>query len=311
MSKDYFEQLPPELILLLPTFTSTASLNALGSTCRHVHDILQPELESRITPELARDLLHWSVRASKPHIVAKLLSPPYLVPPEKGGVYLSETDLYVAAKARNTEIAWLLLEAGANAAAMCDEDDDTALQAAAENGNIEMMKLILDHGALVDDWALRRGCVMGNLGMVELLLERGAGKNETPFSGKLGSALGTAVRCRQLEMVRYLLDHGADATATVSLSHPGTRYPPLLHANLLYVAMDLRPPSGTGLTRIVMKRMQQRREKNPDAKWEGLPLSEKRWELMAILLAHGAKKDVKMATVSENLAALAEEAKYT
>jgi hypothetical protein len=52
-SKDDFEEFPPELILLLSNFLSTPSLNALGSTCRRVHEILQPELESRITPDLA------------------------------------------------------------------------------------------------------------------------------------------------------------------------------------------------------------------------------------------------------------------
>ncbi|KAJ7351402.1 ankyrin repeat protein, partial [Mycena albidolilacea] len=119
------------------------------------------------------------------------------------------TDLLVAAKARNTEIAQLLLEAGASAAAVCGEDDDTALQEAAINGDIEMMKLLLDHGAPVDDWALQRGCARGDLGMVKLLLERGAGTDE-PSSGTLESALVSAVRYRQLDVVRYLLDHGAD-----------------------------------------------------------------------------------------------------
>ncbi|KAF8198677.1 ankyrin repeat-containing domain protein [Mycena galopus ATCC 62051] len=307
-SKCDFGEFPPELILLFSNFLSLPSLNALGSTCRRVHEILQPELEARITPEFAQSLLRWAVRASKPHIVAKLLSPPHLVPPEKDIVYLGETDLLAAVKARNIEIARLLLDAGANAAAMCGEDDDTALQEAAINGDIEIMKLLLDHGAPVDDWVLQRGCAMGNLGMVELLLERGAGTDETPSSGKLGSALGSAVRSRQLDVVRYLLDHGADATAVVSL-YPYFEGgpPPPLRANLLYIAMDLRPPSGTGIMRRIMKK----RQKNPDVKWEGLPLSEEQRVLMAMLLAHGASKDIAMATISQHLAALAEEAKYT
>jgi hypothetical protein len=52
------------------------------------------------------------------------------------------------------------------------------------------------------------------------------------------------------------------------------------------------------------------KQKNPDAKWEGLPLSEEQRELMAILLAQGASKDTTMAIISQHLAALAEEAKY-
>ncbi|KAJ6582136.1 hypothetical protein B0H19DRAFT_1252270 [Mycena capillaripes] len=53
MSKDYFKELPPELILLLSTSLSAASLNASVLTCRRLHQILQPELKSRITPQLA------------------------------------------------------------------------------------------------------------------------------------------------------------------------------------------------------------------------------------------------------------------
>ncbi|KAJ7859360.1 ankyrin repeat-containing domain protein [Mycena olivaceomarginata] len=230
-SKDDSEEFPPELILLLSNFLSTPSLNALGSTCRSVHEILQPELESRITPDLALGLLHWAVRASKPHIVAKLLSPPHLVDPGKDSVYFSETDLLVAAKARNTEIARLLLDAGANAAAMCGEDDDTALEAATGNGDLEMIKLLLDHGVPVDDCqAIQSACTKGNLDVVKVLLEWGAGANNTRFSGKLGPALGLAVRYRRLDVVRYLLNHGADATAIVSLHSYTEGGPPPPHS---------------------------------------------------------------------------------
>ncbi|KAK7012783.1 hypothetical protein R3P38DRAFT_1552859 [Favolaschia claudopus] len=53
-TSSYIENLPPELILLLASSLPIASLNAFISTCRRTHgEILQPELESRLTPKLA------------------------------------------------------------------------------------------------------------------------------------------------------------------------------------------------------------------------------------------------------------------
>jgi hypothetical protein len=60
----------------------------------------------------------------------------------------------------------------------------------------------------------------------------------------------------------------------------------------------------------MMGKILKMKQKNPDAKWDGLPLSEEQRVLMAILLAHGASKDTTMAIISQHLAALAEEAKY-
>lgn len=80
MSQDYFEQLPPELILLHSPLLSIASLNALALTCRRLHEIIQPELDRHITPELGQALLLWAA-ASRPHIVLKLLSAPYCIHP--------------------------------------------------------------------------------------------------------------------------------------------------------------------------------------------------------------------------------------
>jgi hypothetical protein len=47
-----------------------ALTSILALTCRRLHEILQPELESRITPELAGRLLRWATANSKPNIVA-------------------------------------------------------------------------------------------------------------------------------------------------------------------------------------------------------------------------------------------------
>jgi hypothetical protein len=53
--------------------------------------------------------------------------------------------------------------------------------------------------------------------------------------------------------------------------------PPPGRANLLYVAMDLRHPTGSGLMQIIMKRKQ----KPLSVEWEGLPMGEAKKEQMA------------------------------
>ncbi|KAJ6582135.1 hypothetical protein B0H19DRAFT_1370265 [Mycena capillaripes] len=73
MSKDYFKELPPELILLLSTSLSAASLNALVLTCHRLRQILQPELESRITPQLAYG--DEGYRDTPLHLVTEALKP--------------------------------------------------------------------------------------------------------------------------------------------------------------------------------------------------------------------------------------------
>ncbi|KAJ7103840.1 ankyrin repeat-containing domain protein [Mycena epipterygia] len=308
---DYFDDLPPELIALLPSSLSTASLNALALTCRRLHEILQPELEARITPELAHELLRGAA-ASKPHIVRKILSPPHSIKPTGYG-YFSETPLHIAAKAGNIETTTLLLEAGADPGAQWDQEEYQALHLAAMNKDLEMMKLLLDHDAPVDGWfgcdgcsetALHLACSMGNMEMIHLLLERGADIERT---GHYGNALGFAVHRRRLDVVRLLLGKGADASVTVPLFILLDGGPALPHkANLLYIAMDLCHPLGRyGRRRKVVPA----RPVGP--KWEGLPLGENRKQLMAMLMAHGARKETTLETISQYLAELATAAGHT
>ncbi|KAJ7752854.1 Alpha/Beta hydrolase protein [Mycena metata] len=65
MSQDHFDKLPPELILLIAPYLPMKGLNTLVLACRRLREILQAELESRITAELPKDLLLWASN-SKP-----------------------------------------------------------------------------------------------------------------------------------------------------------------------------------------------------------------------------------------------------
>ncbi|KAJ6582251.1 ankyrin repeat-containing domain protein [Mycena capillaripes] len=314
MSKDYFEDLPPELILVISPSLSTASLNAFALTCRRLREILQPELESRITPALAQDLLLWAA-ASKPHIIAKLLSPPHSTPPYPDNRWFwGQTALHVASKAGNTESALLLLEAGANPAASWDQEEYQPLHLAAMNKDLTMMKLLLDHGAPIDsnfgcdgcsENVLHYACSMAHMEMIKLLLERGA---NIECCGHYGSALGFAVHRGSLAIVKLLLEKGADATVTVPLFVLLDGGPPLPHkANLLYIAMGLRHPTSERDRQRIARRM----GNAPAGQWAPLPLTEARKKMMATLLAHGASKETAMRTISKHLDALAKEAQYT
>ncbi|KAJ7446645.1 ankyrin repeat-containing domain protein [Mycena galericulata] len=294
---DYFAELPPELISFLPPSLSTASLNVLTLTCRRLYSILQPELEARITPELGHELLLWAA-ASRPAIVAKLLSPPLYIHPNVGYERM-ETPLHVAAKAGNTATAALLLAAGADCAAQWDHwEGCQPFHLAVESKDYTMMELLLDHGAPLDDTfgvdstkesALHLACSANNRDpeLVRFLLARGA---DTECRGHHGTALGFAMQVRDVDVIKILLEHGAKAEVSVPLNGgwilggPPAPY----KATLLYCALGLA---------------------HPRSQYSAGPAPEEgRRELMAMLLLHGASKEGAMKTVYEYLPKLAEAA---
>lgn len=104
----------------------------------------------------------------------------------------------------------------------------SALSIAAETGNMNMAKLLLDHGASVfvrqysrscwdEDWgphymagrvALHWAAIGGHSEMIVLLLQHGANPNSVNSIGR--PALQDACWSQDLESVRVLLDNGAD-----------------------------------------------------------------------------------------------------
>ncbi|KAJ6507780.1 hypothetical protein C8R47DRAFT_57831 [Mycena vitilis] len=136
-----------------------------------------------------------------------------------------------------------------------------------------------------------------------LLLDRGA---DIESHGHYGTPLAFAVRRGRLDVVRFLLGRGADASVTAPLcpmldGHPSH---PCHRANLLYIVMDLRH-------RSYMVRHRRPKPGAPVSEWTGLPLHEQKKRLIAILLANGASKDTAMETISRHLAELAEAAGHS
>ena len=86
--------------------------------------------------------------------------------------------------------------------------DDYPLRYAAEQGNFEVVKFLVDRGAdihIYGDYALTWASTNGNLKMVKYLVEHGA-----DVHGSNDHSLRYAVLNNDLEMVKYLVKHGAD-----------------------------------------------------------------------------------------------------
>ena len=93
------------------------------------------------------------------------------------------TPMSLAAEVGNTDILKVLLEAGANADSP-NQDGQTALMAVARTGNVEAAKLLLDHGATVDakekfggQTALMWASARRHPEMMQLLIAKGADVN--------------------------------------------------------------------------------------------------------------------------------------
>lgn len=112
------------------------------------------------------------------------------------------------------EVFRLLMDRGVDGS---DGRYDNALYAAACEGGVEVLKLLLDAGANVDAQggefgnALQAAACMGKKEVIKLLLDQGANANAQ--GGRYGNALQAAVYSGEMEVVRLLLDNGANINA--------------------------------------------------------------------------------------------------
>lgn len=134
--------------------------------------------------------------------------------------YGPDRPLQQACYVGNHGIVQLLLEYGADVDGR-DETKDTALMMAASFGHEEIVKMLLKQGADINAQSNSHGTALiaaarkGKNSSVQLLLENGADPNKPGLdtdSNNL-SALSSACRGGNLDVVRLLLKHGADVNA--------------------------------------------------------------------------------------------------
>lgn len=130
----------------------------------------------------------------------------------------------------NLEWAHLCLEHGADPNQNLVDEHKSILAAVAELASVEMAALLIKHGARVKgSGAIVMAAEEGKMEMVKMLLDEGADINEIGiehptdprFKDDMGSALHRAVEGGHEAMVTFLLERGAD----VSLRDPIGRTP--------------------------------------------------------------------------------------
>lgn len=140
----------------------------------------------------------------------------------------ARSPLVAAARNGDLLILKLLMDAGADVAFHA-EGDEPPLMAAAANGHLEVARLLVEEGAAVNQKLQGEGTALllasreGQLEMVNYLIAQGADVN-AQVSGD-GTPLINAVRSGHIEIVRVLLEKGADP----KLASPGDENP-MIHA---------------------------------------------------------------------------------
>lgn len=150
-----------------------------------------------------------------------------------GGAFARNSDadeaLFRAAKSGSVEAARAAIQAGADANVECGCDNDydhydwTPLHFAVQNGNVGMVKMLLDAGADVNTGAnkgsgfhwvsLQAAIAQGNAELVEILLQAGARVNAL-WDYSFGSYLHyAAAKSGNVEIVKALIRAGANVNA--------------------------------------------------------------------------------------------------
>jgi hypothetical protein len=166
-------------------------------------------------------LLRGAAAAGQHLIIGTLLSAAGFTADQKGGAFVR------AVKGGHAAVAERLLDAGVDID--CEYGGfggRTALQAAADAGHAELVRLLLRKGALVDarqpgtsgihgDTALQLAAARGDADMVEMLLAAGADVNAPPGHAGRRTALQAAAEGGHLTVVQLLLAADADVSMNV------------------------------------------------------------------------------------------------
>jgi ankyrin repeat protein len=152
-----------------------------------------------------------------------------------------ESLLQYAVRVESVEFVRILVNHGANVHARpgkpifeyeCENEEErdnrTALQRAFEKGNLAIVDILLRAGADVNEepansiggaTSLQIVAANGFLGLARYLLERGADINAPPGPNFGGTALQAAAKTGRIDMIQYLLDHGAKTTGRYRIQY--------------------------------------------------------------------------------------------
>jgi serine/threonine-protein phosphatase 6 regulatory ankyrin repeat subunit B len=120
----------------------------------------------------------------------------------------------------------MLLEKGADAVQMRTDYSCTPVIVAAQNGHVEVVRVLLEHGAKVNSARSNGGTALmvaaekGHPETVRLLLEKGAAQNRVTHNGD--TALLIATHNGHEQVVRVLLEGGAAANQASTISLLGS-----------------------------------------------------------------------------------------
>ena len=138
------------------------------------------------------------------------------------------TALHWAAYWDDSEMARVLLEAGANVGATTRIGDFTPLLMAARSGSAAIIELLLDRGADVDapnaagTTALMLAAAAGKPDAVKLLLDRGADVDaRDTINGQTAAMFAAATN--SAGAIKLLAEHGADLNAVSKMLYPRNR----------------------------------------------------------------------------------------
>jgi ankyrin repeat protein len=195
--------------------------------------------------------------------------------------------LAFAAEASNLGICQALVEHGADV--NCG-GKRTALRMAAAHGRSEVIRFLFQHGATLDTpsdlsiYSLREAVQSGDLESVRLLLAHGA---DAKYEGRWGSVLGDAVYGGKLAIVKLVVDAGADVNGGFGFT------------NVLQCAAE------AGDVKIVRYLLKKGAKVNAECAWNRTPLMEavkgNHTAVVKLLLEHGADWRPKEAASGELL----------
>lgn len=189
---------PKELYLLLSDALEENNVELLDKYFPYSFCLTEPQFNHLVTVAMDNN---------KPDWVSRLFNI------KAGGYWISEKALRWAAKNNYADVVTLLLEKRVDINAV-DDAGHTALILAAENGNKDIVELLIKNGAdpsAKHNEALLRAAERGHTEVIKLLLENGVAVD--PASGNDFSALMRAAKFGHIDTVKFLLAAGAQVNA--------------------------------------------------------------------------------------------------